>query len=147
VLQEALPVDESTAVDPQPEIAAPPSVNATVPPSGIGATVAVYVICCPTADGSTKETSAVAVEAVLTKALPVTSTATHRPVDWHAIAGSVFAPAIGVAVAPAGEAGLNVTAFPKASTAVHCVVGGHAMPFRLSVLSIVDGVGSRARPG
>src|SRR5438270_6590072 len=38
---------------------------------------------------------------------------------------SAFVPSISDDVAPDGEPGLNVTAWPLASTAVHCVVLGH----------------------
>ena len=42
-------------------IVAVPSVNATVPPSGTGLTVAVQVTFCPATDGSAEDASVVAV--------------------------------------------------------------------------------------
>src|ERR1700685_2355998 len=59
--QLASPVTPRTATAPQPGMVAPLSVNATVPPFGVGAIVAVYVTCLAVVAGFKDDVNAVAV--------------------------------------------------------------------------------------
>ena len=64
MVHDAIPLATSTACAPHPLIVDPASVKLTVPPSGIGVIVAVYVTGCPTDDGDAGEdASPVAVDA------------------------------------------------------------------------------------
>ena len=62
-LQVAAPELLSTGRESQSAIVAPPSANATVPPSGAGVTVAVYVTVSPVVEGFGDEDSVVVVAA------------------------------------------------------------------------------------
>ncbi len=59
----AWPVEMLTLADRHPSIGKPPSLNMTVPPSGVGETAAVNVTCCPATDGLGEEFSSVLVTA------------------------------------------------------------------------------------
>jgi hypothetical protein len=65
-MQVAIPVVVFTVTVPHPEMVVPLSLKAIVPPSGTGATVAVYVTICPTTLGFTDETTPVVVAEPLT---------------------------------------------------------------------------------
>ena len=62
----ASPVKVSTATAPQPGRVALEPANATVPPSGVGLTVAVKVTCRPNSDGSADDARVVAVAVAAT---------------------------------------------------------------------------------
>jgi hypothetical protein len=63
----AFPLEMLTATAPHPGIVLPPSVKASLPPSGVGVTLAAYATRRPASDGLAEDARSVLVEARFTR--------------------------------------------------------------------------------